>query len=135
MNVKLDTDAIRNIAAFAKLTGIQPRDCMNTEECLYFLIEPSKMLFAIGKNGSTVSRLRKAFRKNVKLFSYYDNPQAMAKGMVPQATDIRLEDGFVYVSIPMAEKSKVIGRRGGNIKAIKAILKRHFAIEDVKLRT
>ncbi|MBI4173841.1 MAG: NusA-like transcription termination signal-binding factor [Candidatus Aenigmarchaeota archaeon] len=132
--MKLDTDAIRTIAAFVKVTGIQPRDCMSTEDCIYFLVDPDKMTLAIGKSGSTVSRLRKIFHKNVKLFGYHDNALDMIKGMIPGTLEIKLENGYAMVSVPLADKSRVIGRRGSNIKAIKAILKRHFNVEDVKLR-
>ena len=43
MSVKLGTDSIRNIAAFEKITEVHAHDCLITEECVYFLVDPEKV--------------------------------------------------------------------------------------------
>lgn len=135
MTIKLETVAFRNISMFVKITGISPKDCIITDECIYFVVDHKKMLFAIGKNGVKVKRLRKMLRKNVRIFGYYKDVEEMIKNMIPEMKGIKRSGKTIIISIPISEKSKVIGRGGNNIKAIKEILKRHFSVKDLKIRT
>lgn len=135
MKIKLETDAVRNISIFVKLTEVSPKDCIITAECIYFVIDPSKMVFAIGKGGAKIKRLRSSFGKNVKIFGYYQDVEEMIKHMIPGLKSIKKSGESIIVSVPGSEKSRVIGRGGNNIKVIKEILKRHFAVNDLKIRT
>ncbi len=134
MSVKLGIEEIRNIGLFVKVTGVQPKDCLITEDCIYFLVSPGKMVFAIGKNGSNVKKLRKAMGKNIKLFAIYDTLEKTIKKMVPSLKSMKINNDTVIISIPFEDKSKIIGRNGNNIKAIKELLRRHFSIKDLKVR-
>jgi N utilization substance protein A len=135
MKVKLETAAVRNISIFVKMTGISPKDCIITESCIYFVIEPSKIVFAIGKGGVRIKRLRNAFGRNVKLFGYYKDVEEMIKHMIPEMKALKRSGDSIIVSVPGSEKSRVIGKGGNNIKVIKELLKRHFSVKDLKIRT
>ena len=74
MLVKLGTDSIRNIAAFESVTEVHAHDCLITEDCVYFLVDPANVGLAIGKNGATIRELRKIFGKTVRVFDHYDSP-------------------------------------------------------------
>jgi len=134
MNVKLGTEEIRNVSLFVKMTGVQPKDCLITEEALFFVLEPKSMIIAIGKNGANVKKLRQAFGKNVKLFAKYETAEETIKHMVPSVKTLKVNDGVAVISIPLEEKSKVIGRNGNNIKSMKEVLRRHFELKDLKIR-
>ncbi|MBI2676281.1 MAG: NusA-like transcription termination signal-binding factor [Candidatus Aenigmarchaeota archaeon] len=134
MNLKLGTEEVRNISFFVKATGIQPKDCLIAEDCIYFVVDSRKVFAVIGRGGENIRKLSMLFRKRVRIFGYYPNPEETIRAMIPQAKGIRMENGSVLVSIPAAEKSKIIGRHGTNIKAIKEMLKRHFGLMDLRLR-
>ena len=134
MTIKLETETIRTIAAFEKITKVHPRDCLITENCLYFLVEPGKVGMAIGKNGSIIKEVRRVFGKSVKLFPYSSDPEIMIRNIVPDAKNIEIANGSVKLSIQSKDKSTLIGKNGGNINAIREILKRHFAINELKVR-
>lgn len=134
MNVKLGTEEIRSVSVFVKVTGIQPKDCLITDATLFFVLDPKAMVVAIGKNGDNVKKLRKTFGKNIKLFAKYETAEETIKNMIPNVKSLKISDGIAVASIPLEDKSKVIGRGGGNIKAMKEILERHFALKDLKLR-
>jgi N utilization substance protein A len=134
MPVKLETDAIRTIAAFEKMTKVHARDCLIMEDSIYFLVDPEKIGFAIGRNGSNIKEVSRAFGKTVRLFAYHDRAEDMLKAMVPGAKTIDMGKENVSLTVPSSERTAVIGRGGRNIKAIKEIMNRHFAIKSVKVR-
>ncbi len=134
MAVKLGIESIRTIALFEKITNVHARDCLITEDCVYFLVDPEKIGLAIGKNGAVIKDVRKMLGRQVKLFGYYDKPEEMIKNMVPNIKNMSFNDGKMIISIPPQDKVAVIGKNGRNIKAIKEIMKRHFSINYLKLR-
>lgn len=134
MAVKLGIDSIRTIALFEKMTNVHARDCLITDDCVYFLVDPDKIGLAIGKNGSVIKEVRKSLGRQVKLFGYYNNPEDMIKNMVPTIKTMNMNNGSIVISIPPGDKVSVIGKNGRNIKAIKEIMMRHFSIKYLKLR-
>jgi len=134
MNVKLKTDALRNIVAFERITRVSPKDCVEEEECVYFLVDSGKVGKAIGKNADNIKELRRVLGKSVKLFSYIDNAEDMIKINIPTVKNIDINNDTIIITVPPQDKINVIGRNGRNIKALRSILKRHFKIEEFKLR-
>lgn len=134
MTVKLGMESIRTIAAFEKITNVHARDCLITENCIYFLVDPDKIGLAIGKNGLVIKEVRRVLGKNVKVFGYSNDPETMVKNIIPNIKRIELNGDTVNVSVPMEDKVNVIGRNGSNINAIREILKRHFSIKRFILR-
>lgn len=134
MSVKLGIDSIRTIALFEKLTNVHAKDCLITEDCVYFLVDPEKIGLAIGKNGAVIKEVRKSLGRQVKIFGYSDKPEEMIKNLIPNIKTMTFNNGSMVISIPSDDKVSVIGKNGRNIKAIKEIMRRHFSIKYVKLR-
>ena len=67
MSVKLGTDSIRNIAAFEDVTQIHAHDCLITEDCIYFLVDPDKVGLAIGKNGRNIKAMREIMERHFSI--------------------------------------------------------------------
>lgn len=134
MTIKLTTDHIRTVGVFERLTGVHVKDCLMDEECVYFLIEPGKMGVAIGKDGNKIKNVGKTLGKSVKIFEYADTPEEMVKNFIPNLKSMEFKDNIMTVSIPVNDRSTVIGKNGRNIKIIREFLKRHFKIENLRLR-
>lgn len=134
MPVKLNTELIRNIAAFEKITKVHARDCLVMDDCIYFLVNPSKMGVAIGKNGSVIKEVRKAFGKPVKLFEYREKPEEFLTAAIPGIKGVEVSKESATITVPRSERVALIGKNGRNIKAIKEIMKRHYDIKNLKIR-
>lgn len=134
MGIKLETQAVRTITAFESITNVHPRDCVITEHSVYFLVDPKKVGLAIGRNGNIIREVRKVLAKNVRVYGYASDPKALVENMVPNLKSFEMADGVITISIPMEDRTTVIGKNGENIKAMREILKRHFAIKNLRLR-
>ena len=128
MSVKLETKDIRTIAAFEKITKVHPKDCLITEEQIYFLVDPDKIGFAIGRGGIVIKEVRRVLGKPVKLFGYHDNAEEFIKGIAPSIKTIEKSNDTISVSLPVKDKVVLIG------KAVKTMLERHFQIKNFRVR-
>jgi N utilization substance protein A len=134
MSVKLSTDSIRNIAAFEDVTQIHAHDCLITEDCVYFLVDPDKVGLAIGKNGVVIRELRRVFGKTVRVFGRYETPELFVRNAFPHVKSVDTSNGRITVSIPEEDRVSAIGKNGRNIKAIRELMERHFPIKDLRVK-
>ena len=135
MTVKLCTDSIRTIAMFEKITKVHAKDCLVNEDGVYFVVDSDKMGRAIGKNGSNMKSLRSVLgNRHVKIFACHEDLESTLKDMIPNIKRMEISDGSVMLSVAKKDKVAVIGKNGRNINAIREILKRRFALKELKLR-
>lgn len=134
MSIKIGNDEIQSLAIFERVTGTYPKDCINADDAIYFVVDKGKMGNAIGKGGSNVKRISDMLNKSVKLFEYSQDPQEMIKNMIPAAKSVEVKNEEAVVSVSSRDRSSVIGQRGRNIKIIKELLDRHFKIKNLRLK-
>ena len=134
MAIKISTEDFRVISIFERITKIYPKDCLITDDMIYFLVEGKKISLAIGKGGSVIKEVSKHLGKPIKLFEYSSDPQTFIKNMIPTAENIKIENGSVEISVPAKERSAAIGREGKNIKAIKEFAIRHLGVANLRLK-
>lgn len=134
MSIILETDTIKMISLFEKVTNVHARDCIITERCVYFLVDPSKVGLAIGRNGMTTKNLSRSIGKGVKVFGYASKPDELIRNIIPNIKSIEINGDTMVASVPVEDRMNVIGSGGRNIKFIKEVLNRHFEIKNFKLR-
>ncbi len=133
-NIKIDTESFRVISIFERIAKVQPKDCLISEDTIYFLVDQNDIGSAIGRKGSTAIRLSKILAKDVRLFQYSNDPATMVKNLIPSAEDIEISAGCAKLTIPSKNKSAVIGRGGRNINIVREFLDRHFGIKTIKIK-
>ncbi len=134
MAIKLQTQNIRDIGVFERVTKVHVKDCIRDENCVYFMIESGKSGIAIGKNGAVIKSVSKMLGKTVKVFEFANDLDVMVKNMIPSAKNVEVGSDSVTVAIPNSDRSVVIGRSGRNIKVMKEFLNRHFKINHLRLK-
>jgi len=134
MDVKLSTENIRSITLFEEITKVTPKDCLMTEHSLYFLVDADQMGMAIGKGGINIKQLRRISGKNIKIFPHSNNLEEFLNNVIPNIKSLDIDNNNVTVSISKQDKTVVIGKNGENINAIRELLKRHFNVQNFKLR-
>ena len=61
---EFDIETIGAIVVFENTTGTEVRDCIITEDAIYFLVNEGKVGVAIGKGGQVIKNAEKKFRKH-----------------------------------------------------------------------
>jgi len=133
MTIKLQTQNIRDIGVFERVTKVHVKDCIRDESAVYFMIETGKSGLAIGKNGAVIKNVSRVLGKTIKVFEFAADAETMVKNMIPTAKSVERGGDSVTVTIPNSDRSVVIGRSGRNIKVMKEFLKRHFKINYLRL--
>jgi len=134
MTIKLETQTIRDIGTFERMTKVKVKDCIRDDNCVYFMVESGKSGIAIGRNGSIIKNVSRVLGKTVKVFEFSEKPEEMVKSMIPSAKSVDVMNDSVNVTIPASDRSVVIGRNGRNIKVMKEFLNRHFKINYLRLK-
>jgi N utilization substance protein A len=134
MTIKLTTEHVRIVGTFERLAGVHVRDCLLDDDTVYFLIEPGKMGKAIGKNGNNIKSICSALGKKVKIFEYADTPEKLVRNLIPNLGSFEMNNDVITVSVPLSERSTIIGKNGKNIKMIRQFLERHFNVKNLRLR-
>lgn len=134
MAIKLKTEAIRNMVSFEKITKVHPKDCIVTDNVVYFIVDPKKVGLAIGKKGSKIKKLKKILEKNVRVFGDAESAEEFIRGIVPDAKSVKKKGDVINVRIQHKDRSLIIGRNGQTIKAVRKILKRQYNVNDIKLK-
>ena len=75
MSIKFNSNEIRYIALFESMTGAMVKDCIIDDENskVIFVVKNGDMGLAIGKGGSTVSKVQKAVDKGVEVIELSDD--------------------------------------------------------------
>lgn len=122
------------VGTFERLVGVHVKDCLLDEDTVYFLIETGKMGKAIGRNGSTIKSISNTLGKKVKIFEYADTPEKLVRNMIPNINSFEMSNEVITISVPVSDRSAVIGKSGKNIKIVRQFLNRHFNIKNLRLR-
>ena len=69
MSIKFNANEIRYIALFESMTGAMVKDCIIDDELskVTFVVKNGDMGLAIGKGGSTVTKVKRAVDKGVEI--------------------------------------------------------------------
>ena len=134
MKVVLDSNIIQCISIFNNMTKCSVMDCVEDDGELYFVVGEGQYGLAVGKNGVTIRKAENYFKKNIRILEYSENLEKFIRNVVPEARDIETNNGEVIVKVHHADRAKVIGKGGKNVKIIKLFLERLFDVQNFKVK-
>jgi len=144
--VKLTANEMHYISLFESITGAIVQDCIidNDSDRVIFVVKPGMIGLAIGKNGVNIRRAKKFLGKSIDVVEYADTPELFIKNTlvpVPAAkvrsvTITERLDGRKIASVEVDPEYRgiAIGKNGRNIARARILAKRHFGIDDVKIK-
>jgi len=143
VTVKFSTSEIRYIALFESMTGAMVKDLLVDEDNgkLTFLVKKGDMGLAIGKRGSTVTKVQKTVDKGVEVIEHSDDPvefitNLMAPAKVRSIRILQKENGEKIATIEADSRNKrtAIGKAGQNIERARLLAKRQHNINNIIIK-
>jgi N utilization substance protein A len=133
---KLDSDLIKVLSMFQAVTRAQPRDVVETEERMIFIIEPNQIRKAIGKNGENVRRLEKSLNRKIKIVEFNSEVTKFVRNLIyPAKTTDVAQDGETITITPADSMSRgrIIGRGAQTLREYERIARRYFEVKEIKV--
>ncbi|MEA3229602.1 MAG: NusA-like transcription termination signal-binding factor [archaeon] len=132
----LDTQVLRDIVQFEKLSKTRVVDSIFDGDILYLVVQTNNIYSIIGKNGENIKRLSDMLGKSLKVYAYSEDVYKFATNLFlrkAKRIDVFEEDGqkIMKVWIPYKDKMFLSGKKGKNIKIINEFLKRKFNIKKI----
>ncbi|MCK9150439.1 NusA-like transcription termination signal-binding factor [Methanobacterium alcaliphilum] len=143
MTIKFTTNEIRYIALFESMTGAMVKDCIVDDENgkITFLVKKGDMGLAIGKKGSTVTKVQKTVDKGVEVIEHSDDPvefigNLMAPAKLRSIRMLQRENGEKIATVETDAKNKrtAIGKGGQNIERARLLAKRQHNINNIVIK-
>ena len=130
MSIKFSANEIRFIALFENMTGAMVKDCIIDDEHgkVTFIVKNGDMGLAIGKGGSSVSKVQKAVDKGVEIVELDEDPIQFIKNCLSPAelesvkiTQKQNGEKIAIVAADNTNKRIAIGKNGINIERAKLL--------------
>lgn len=143
MSIKLSANEIRYIALFENMTGAMVKDCIVDDDNgkVTFVVKNGDMGLAIGKGGSSVSKVQRAVDKSVEVIELSDDPIQFIKNILSPANlqSVKVHqkasgEKFATVTADNTNKRIAIGKKGINIERAKFLAKRQHDIINIILK-
>ena len=143
MSIKFSANEIRYIALFENMTGAMVKDCIIDDENgkVTFVVKNGDMGLAIGKGGSSVSKVQRAVDKGVEIIELDDDPIQFIKNVLSPAKLQKVkvtqkESGkrIAIVTTDNTNKRIAIGKNGINIERAKLLVNRQHNISNIILK-
>ncbi|MDI6645261.1 MAG: NusA-like transcription termination signal-binding factor [Methanobacteriaceae archaeon] len=143
MTIKFSTNEIRYIALFESMTGAMVKDCIidDSNGKLTFLVKNGDMGLAIGKRGSTVTKVQKTVDKGVEVIEHSEDPvefinNLMAPAKVRSIRILQKENGEKIATVETDARNKrtAIGKGGQNIERARILAKRQHNINNIVIK-
>jgi N utilization substance protein A len=136
--MRLTSDEIFYLNELNSASGANARDCVVQGNVITFLIRKEELGKAIGKDASSVKKLRLRLKLNVELLEYAEDVVEFIKKALYNAR-VR-EIGFserdgkkvANVTLEPGERRKLLNQ-AGRLKRIKALAQRNYKVEDIKI--
>jgi NusA-like KH domain protein len=127
--MKLSMDDILLMNAMSKVSGVDAKDCIETNGMVSFLVKGSEVGRAIGKGAVNVKKLENSLKKRVEVLGFYEKPEEMVtRTFDVQAEEVNKKKGKLIVKLNAMNKKKVFSN-SGRFRRIKELMKRNCELD------
>lgn len=133
--MKLGLEEMNFMKFFESKTGTIVKDCIINSD-VTIIVKDGQAGLAIGKKGAVIQSIKKQVGKEIHVYEYSEDPCIfIAKLFHPLRVEkVSFENGKAVVFVDSEDKKRAIGRNGKKIETVKTIVKRHFALEELKVQ-
>lgn len=135
----LNNEELKLLAMLEQQTGAVARDVIVGDEGIMFIVKPGDAGKAIGKGGANIKKVQKLFSKPVGIVEDSETAEGFLRNLLAPATlksvTNAANDGktVLQVEVDPEKKGVAIGKGGERVRRARALLKRRFNIDDIKI--
>lgn len=136
MAIKFGMDEIKFMSLLEQFSGVSPKDVINEEDKVTFVIPEGSIARCIGKGGVVVKKLENLLKKKVKYVEYSEQLLQFVKNAVAplELANVEEDSGVVTMTAPDHQtRGMLIGRSAMNLRATETLVKRYFPITELKV--
>jgi len=134
--ITFDTDMLKFMALFEKVTHAKLKDCFFDREKLVFLVEQGEMGKALGRNKSNIVKLEKMLNRKIKIVEFSPKKlQFITNYLAPlRIIDIKEEGDIITITgADTKTKGLIIGIKAKNLRNLERIMSKYFKFEEIKV--
>ncbi|MFW9991337.1 MAG: NusA-like transcription termination signal-binding factor [Candidatus Odinarchaeota archaeon] len=143
MSYRVSADELQFMSMLENLTGTLPKDCViDSENRLIAVVQQRDIGRFIGRGGSVIRELRQKLQRDVDVVQWAEDLEGFARNTVQPARVSSVEviekkEGkkTIIITVPQGDRGKAIGKGGRTISRAKLLLRRHFGIENVVIKS
>lgn len=136
--MRLTSDEIFYLNALNSVSGANARDCVVQGKSIAFLLRKKELGKAIGKDASSVKKLRQKLKLNVELLEYAEKAEEFIKKALynVKIKEVQVSEkngkNVATVSLEPGEKRALLNGMA-RLKRVKALAKRNYNVDDIKI--
>jgi N utilization substance protein A len=133
---KLETQDLKVMMLFERVTKAQAMDCLQTKNSLTMIVKPGDMGFAIGKGGANIKKFQNLVKKKVQVIEYDEDPAKFVKNIIaPMKAEVEVGEDTITIKAPdYQSRGKIIGRGKNVLNKIHTLLERHNLSHKVEVK-
>ncbi len=123
-------EIIDYINLFENITKTRVKDCFFDRDII-FIVHEGDAARAIGKNGVNIKRLGNMTKRRIKVIEFSNDAVHFVSNIIqPLDARVRMENSCILIEPrDSISKAKLLGKDRQNLKRLKNILSRYFALE------
>ena len=134
--IVFDTDMLKIMALFDKITGSKLKDCFFDREKVVYLVDQGEIGKALGKNKSNVAKIEKVLNRKIKIVEFNsDRQQFITNYLAPlKLVEIQVDEDIVTITGPDTKtKGLIIGIKAQNLRNLEKVVGKYFPIKEIKV--
>ena len=137
--IKFDFNSIKFMSLFQSITRCDVKDFFDLEDKFCFIVATGQIGKALGKNLSNVKLLENKLKKKIKIVEFNQNMSEFIRNIVfpSKLSEIEFNEEDKILSITGIDnktRGYLIGRNASNLRTSETILKRHFDVNELKVK-
>ncbi|MCD6541875.1 MAG: NusA-like transcription termination signal-binding factor [Thermoplasmata archaeon] len=135
----ISNDDMQRIRLATSITKADVIDCIEDDDTIVFVVSKGFLGMAIGKNARNIEKLKEILKKNVRFVEMDDDEKKFVSNLFKpfKVDDVIIEKvgnkNVAKIKVSRAEKSKIIGRGGKNVRLARMVAQRHSSIDDIQI--
>ena len=137
MKQKYDTELLKVMNLFEKITRSRLKDAFQNRDKMLFIVQPGQLRKALGKNTENVKKIEEALGTKIKIIEYSENLATFIRNlMFPlKISDMQQQGNIIIIKGPDTKtKGLMIGAKAQNLRNYEAITQKYFPqLEEIKV--